>query len=644
MKFRKTLYIRVLTVFLALCFGVLAACGETEQPEPSNAVTYSVTVLYPDGTPVEGVKVKWDSYSPKTTDANGQASISLEADEYEITLSNLPNGYTYTPVTATSADRGVTITLTAENEAVQENSAYTITVLDPDGEPLENVTVSLSTSSATVCLPAKTDAQGKAVCEVEAGVYYVQLSGYPEEYVYDVSTAVTKANGDSVTVQLSPLNVLDYTDKTTLTSDEKSALNLSYSYDCYAFNVSLTANELAYFAVKVPLTGEYILFLRNAVGTVNGITYSSNSFDSQQSLNYFGATTIGQSISCTANILSYFTMDSTKDEELTVILACPEIVPTVSVTETGTYEITISAEYGYAEIAFKPNEAGVYSLASDTDDYDPKIAYYPFGRSSWDNVPDSYKDDNGGDGNNFYFEVSITESELFDESGDKSGNVWYFHIFLNDELAENESALIKLIVTREGDVYEKQRVVQYIKAETPLSQFREYDGTLTSLRLNSASVIVYNQTDGFYHVGDVNGPVLVVSLTKAVTDYYDVPLVELDKAGTSGTPFRFNVTPAENLNDISLPYVFNDYSIMLRGFKNYSYSYSGSTLVPTEPEPETDNYYSKYVNSDGVYGVTEELREFLELFAAANQNWIQSCTSDVTESDYLWLFACAYYA
>ncbi len=642
MKFRKAFCIRISTVLLALCFGVLAACGETEQSEPSSAVTYSVTVLYPDNAPVEGVKVKWDSYSPKTTDENGRASISLEAGEYQITLSSLPDGYTYTSVTATSADRDVTILLETENEEVQKNSAYTITVLDPDGKPLENVTVSLSTSSATVCLPVKTDAQGKAVCEAEAGVYYVQLSGYPEEYVYDASTAVTKANGDAVTVQLSPLNVLDYAEKEKLTDDEKSALNLSYAYDCYAFTVSLTANELAYFAVKTSLTGEYVLFLRNAEGAVDGITYSSNNFDSQHSLDSFGATEIGQSIHCTANLPSYFTLVSTADEQLDVILACPEFVPTVSVTKTGTYEITISAEYGYTEIAFRPNEAGVYSLTSDTDDYDPKIAYYPFGRSSWDNVPDSYKDDNGGEGNNFYYEVSIITSELIDEFGDQSGNVWYFRIFLNDESAENVS--IKLIVTRKGDAIEKGNVVEYVTAEASLSKFAEYNGTLASLPLNSDSVVEYNQADGFYHVGSENGPVLVVSLTKAVTDYYDVPLVELDKAGTSGAPFRFNVTPAENLNDDSLPYVFKDYSLMLRGFKQYDYSYSGSTLVATEPEPETDNYYSKYVNSDGVYGVTKELREFLELFAADNQNWIQSCASNKTESAYLWLFACAYYA
>ena len=56
--------------------------------------------------------------------------------------------------------------------------------------------------------------------------------------------------------------------------------------------------------------------------------------------------------------------------------------------------------------------------------------------------------------------------------------------------------------------------------------------------------------------------------------------------------------------------------------------------------------YEKYCNSDGVYGVTEELKTFLTHYFEENEQWIESCltSSQVLSSEDGWLFACGYYA
>ncbi len=108
--------VMVLATMLSMC-----ACGESEPtvpatttqtpvattttlaPVPTTTVndgmaTYTVTVLYPDGTPVVGVDVQIclaeTCYMPTTTDENGQVTYRLaEQDGYMTKLVVTPEGY-----------------------------------------------------------------------------------------------------------------------------------------------------------------------------------------------------------------------------------------------------------------------------------------------------------------------------------------------------------------------------------------------------------------------------------------------------------------------------------------------------------------------------------------------------------------------
>ncbi len=70
----------------------------TEAPTESQKVTYTVTVVDQDGTPVAGVRVQMCKDElcmlPKSTDESGVATFSEDEAVYRAKLASLPEGYT----------------------------------------------------------------------------------------------------------------------------------------------------------------------------------------------------------------------------------------------------------------------------------------------------------------------------------------------------------------------------------------------------------------------------------------------------------------------------------------------------------------------------------------------------------------------
>lgn len=177
----------LLCVLPALClimaFGALltmTGCGQKAE--------YSVTVLGEDEiTPVENVTVTWSQSGKKKasakTDADGLATAEIVAATYEITLSDLPEGMTYTPAEVTSSERELTMVIE------KAELTYSVTVNKPDGAPAGNVTVTWTANG--VNSTATTDADGKASVKLYYGTYDVTISDLPEGYVYLGSKQVT---------------------------------------------------------------------------------------------------------------------------------------------------------------------------------------------------------------------------------------------------------------------------------------------------------------------------------------------------------------------------------------------------------------------------------------------------------------------
>lgn len=165
---------------------LFTACGDTAEKSD-----YSVTVLSPDEEPVSGVTVSWMNGSSVAgsaeTGSDGKASAELPLGTYGIELAGYGDGYEYDSVSVGSSMRNITLTLSVKRVV------YSVTVIDKDGAPAEGVTVSWSDDDA-VAGTAKTNAGGKAECELDYGSYSVTLSDLPEGNLYDGAETVGGSN------------------------------------------------------------------------------------------------------------------------------------------------------------------------------------------------------------------------------------------------------------------------------------------------------------------------------------------------------------------------------------------------------------------------------------------------------------------
>ncbi len=185
------------------CFGIFTACEKTEK------ITYTVSVVMPDDKPAAGVTVVWNKDGTQAASApvnsQGKATAELTADIYEITLSGLPIGYSYTQGVKT--DRlGTEISIALSTA----NVAYTATVTMPDGSAAAGVTVTWSLDNK-VAGAAKTNASGVATCDLAVNTYTVTAEGVINGESYYTETPVT-VNGDnlSAAIQLTTDERIDY--------------------------------------------------------------------------------------------------------------------------------------------------------------------------------------------------------------------------------------------------------------------------------------------------------------------------------------------------------------------------------------------------------------------------------------------------
>lgn len=145
MKKFKFMLITVLTACVALCAGLLCACGDKE--EYKGVDSFTITVKLPDGSPATGTTEKpiwiqicttgeggmcYGTFGGSKVDANGTVTVSFGAtitkETAEVHLHNVPEGYVFAdkdgnpyPEDSTQpgmevklADKSVVITLKAK--------------------------------------------------------------------------------------------------------------------------------------------------------------------------------------------------------------------------------------------------------------------------------------------------------------------------------------------------------------------------------------------------------------------------------------------------------------------------------------------------------------------------------------------------
>lgn len=196
---KKHLLLIIIALLAFVLPTIMAACTLASED-------YSVTVLSPDNEPVSDITVNWlanDKVAGSAkTDENGTATASLAVGTYNVTLDGFAEGLGYTPFSVTSNMREVTVNLSVKKVD------YSVTVKDKSGSPAANVTVNWM-SGSSIAGSAKTDSNGKAVCNLNYGQYSVMLADLPEGNLYDGAKTVTGAN-PAVTFELRDGNTMSY--------------------------------------------------------------------------------------------------------------------------------------------------------------------------------------------------------------------------------------------------------------------------------------------------------------------------------------------------------------------------------------------------------------------------------------------------
>ena len=159
-KVMKRSLVLGLILCLILCAALLVAC-DPNTPKDDDKTTYNVTVTCEDSAALTNVKVqlknsKGETVAEKPLD-QGKATFELEAADYTVTLTGVPENYSYTDGALSATQTDCTITLNKPKYTVNINypaikDLYG-NIVEPAG-PAEGVTVDLYAGGLSNDLPA----------------------------------------------------------------------------------------------------------------------------------------------------------------------------------------------------------------------------------------------------------------------------------------------------------------------------------------------------------------------------------------------------------------------------------------------------------------------------------------------------------
>ena len=529
-------------------------------------IQYSVKVTDADGKAMSGVAVVIDT-AEMTTDASGMAKVTLKSGSYTVMITP-PTGYKVQGEVVVTADApSVTVTLVS---TTAKQVTYTVKVTDESGKAISGATVIVGSSLVT------TNASGSATISLAEGSYDVTVSasGYATG-----SGKVTK-NSTSTTIKLK----------------KSTAAQTGTTY---------TVNVIDY--KNVGQEGFTVIFKKNGSAITTSTTDSNGkataklekgTYDIQVVSTGYGFDTTNAKVT------------SSKTSTTIMVAKVTTNVEDAYFDATGAYVLSTGGNYveipsadsknegGNAFFLFSPNRSGTYVVtvynANATIDY-------------WGG--------NGTTGTIQYGTLNIehTKSSLTFNVID-AGPTYVIGI------QGVENCIVSVV--RTGKATTEMDWTDYEGTDT-IKPFTLGSGTLTYVDITKPTSnynLVYNSNDGYYHLGSVSGPVMLVHLGVGA------PYIALsDVIGLSGSGGS--------------------------NFGRYFYD-SNNTLIKKE------NYTSllaKYINnmdqSKYVYPLTKDLMyiiknggEYRGWWASSGYgNTIYAAEPDLN-AEIAWMFACCYVA
>lgn len=212
---RGRVFWTIITLVLALCVCCVLVGCEPDEPQTNGGeqtvtppddgiakVEYKVTVLSPDGAPLEGVEVQLfllgeddEPYSGATTGNDGIARILTgQGLEYIIVLKRLPADYIYNDEVIIESDESEK---SIRLEPASTDNSYKLTVITEGGMVMSGIDVTIKDGD-TVIAEKTTDAFGLVSIKVsELKEYSIVLEGLPDGYSLVESNPTTSATGGS---------------------------------------------------------------------------------------------------------------------------------------------------------------------------------------------------------------------------------------------------------------------------------------------------------------------------------------------------------------------------------------------------------------------------------------------------------------
>ena len=622
---------KVLTsVFLALLLVVslvgIVACNKNPK-----TVAYSVTVQTDATTPASGVEVSISkggaTYEAKTTGADGKVTFDLVPDYYDVELDNLPAHYLVpdsVSLSLTADDRDLVVTL-------EKAFTYTVHLVDTNGDPYyaEGVTVGICTMTGNCLEPVPLSANGTAVIDVKsAGDYKVRINGLPADVTYDqddhyYTGEYFSATLTEMTITIKPNSVseinVDFSGAP-MTKAEKAAYaesnlyfaNYADKYDAYKVSKEIGAGATVKFNVTATLAGTYYYFYDY---DVEAIEYSETTFNSA----YFSGT-----YDYKAGQLHVITAENTSNAaataELVIVVPCASYVTATAVSSN--IPLTQGKAGTNAVVAFTPEATGVYTLTVLGDVSAVATAY--------DMNPDPFIADEDLPADSDY-KTGATASFLV--NAPYLGRTVYFAITLK---ANSYPANFSVKIEKTADSIDNETTKQV--SETLTQQSVPEGKELFGIPMTDGTAGSLTFSNGKYYYNDKLVYVKLTSALEANRFSMGLSLAYMDIGGIFSPDYVFTETTDTGSNIV-------DYRLFIRGFKDYEYQEGmGSAGAKIPSVLEEENCYANFVNEDGAYPLTQELKEFLEKFYAANEvMFFFQLPFEAMDSDSAWLFPCYYY-
>lgn len=647
---RKSVFILLLVLCLALSL-TLVACDNDPPEAPTD--NYSVTVLLGENTPATGVRVTVKKGSaimgtPKTVDANGKASFSLVDDSYTVQLSNLPANYEIpanADLTLSKENRNLTVTLAS-------SFAYVVNLVNEDNTPFtaNGLNVIICTFDGTCRNPVAVDNAGTAYIHAEKGNYHVKVEGLPSGYSYDMdgngyyTGADFSTTNTEITIKIYSVTAFDL-NATPMTTEEKQAFTANdrsftsdkYRYTAHKVTVQIAPRNTQRIVLTADLAGEYQLFTVSS-----GVTFTSG-----ESGGYFNRTpslTSGKS----------YTIFAKNDKNTATTVEIVALSPSATNLDIpgvgGTHSLTINQEDAFARLSLSATKAGKFTATVLGN----VKAFISLGNSQYIDaknpefinpdkpIPDEhYAPRNASSG-------KVT-SVPFPEQGPNINNpydkdvvsgkiTWFIAV-----KAESYPVTIDVKIEKVADL---KNTVNNVGVTGTLSKFDDApeDKELAPVEISNSTVLVKG-SDGFYHLGSVDGPLVVVKITSAVENTRMSNPCALALFETAEKPVNYiiDVTSSADRENFDKGNTYNDYRTMLRGFKYYEdFRQSGQSTIAVAPKTYSEKCYAGNVNADGVYPLTQDLYDFLHEF---NEAYFAIIMGDSTAAynELNWMYPLYYY-